>query len=183
MAHDRMVNLGRAWSTDGDALSLLLGDSKHLSERSDGGGSGDLWASPSREGAGGKVTDADVQKRLDDLEALLAALRKELKLRNKECMHLRMKNAMLQMQVDTMRDRIKALSDANAVLQAQLAAMQAQLDAQKAELTKLREFHDRHVAAKATLVDAGCDATVGTVNRGEAPGVMNFAFQMMSFVV
>lgn len=163
MAHDRMVNLGRAWSTDGDALSLLLGDSKHLSERGDGGG--DLWASPSREGAGGKVTDADVQKRLDDLEALLAALRKELALRNKECMHLRMKNAMLQMQVDTMRDKIKQLEAANALLQAQMAALQAQLDAQKAELLKLREFHDRSVAAASTMVDASCDATPGAFSN------------------
>ena len=165
MVHDRMVNLGRAWSTDSEALSLLLGDAKDLVDRDASGGA---WENIRGEGSGG-LREQAMAKHLAELEAMLAALRRELELRNKECIHLRMKNAMLQMTIDTLRKRVKDLEDKNAALQAQMEALQAELDAQRDELTRLREFHDRRVAAAANMVDAGCDAVVGTVTRGEGP--------------
>lgn len=162
-ARDRMVNLGRAWSTDSEALSLLVGDAKDLVTRDATGGA---WQNIRGDGG---LREAAMEKHLQELQDLIAALRRELEMRNKECAHLRMKNAMLQMTIDNLRKRVKELEDANSSLRAQMAALQAQLDAQRDELSRLREFHDRHVAAAATRVDVGCDAVVGTVTRGDVP--------------
>ena len=162
-AHDRMINLGRAWSADSEALSLLLGEAKDLVHRDASEGA---WKNI--RGDGGLREEA-MEKRLLELESLLAALRRELALRNKECVNLRMKNSMLQMTIDSLRKKVKELEDAISSLRAQMAALQAQLDAQRDELARLREFHDRHVAAAASRVDVGCDAVVGTVTRGNAP--------------
>lgn len=163
--HDRMINLGRAWSTDNEALSLLVGDAKDLVSRDASGGA---WKNMRGDGSVG-LREAAMQKHILELEDMIAALRRELALRNKECAHLRMKNAMLQSTIDSLRKKVKDLEDANATLKAQVAALQAQIDAQRDELARLREFHDRHVAAAATRVDVGCDAVVGNVTRGEGP--------------
>eukprot|EP01043_Picozoa_sp_COSAG02_P077597 COSAG02_NODE_17059_length_1031_cov_145.864807_1_plen_338_part_01 len=137
-ARDRMVNLGRAWSTDSEALSLLVGDAKDLVTRDATEGA---WQNIRGDGG---LREAAMEKHLLELQDLIAALRRELDMRNKECVHLRMKNAMLQMTIDSLRKRVKELEDANSSLRAQMAALQAQLDAQRDELARLREFHDRH---------------------------------------
>eukprot|EP01043_Picozoa_sp_COSAG02_P071957 COSAG02_NODE_13364_length_1403_cov_3.052914_1_plen_295_part_01 len=96
-ARDRMVNLGRAWSTDSEALSLLVGDAKDLVTRDATGGT---WQNIRGDGG---LREAAMEKHLLELQDLIVALRRELQLRNKECAQLRMKNAMLQTTIDNLR--------------------------------------------------------------------------------